>query len=236
MKLSWLYWLASGMLGRKLKPGGSIKLFTLLSHTAAGSTNASSVTTGAIDTTGADLLIIAIGNVGGDATPPTDSNGNSYTRAIVSDRGNGHGQSAIWYCANPINGAGHTFTSVSVAPAIAVAAFRGGSLNNPLDQTNSKVEAAAVMTIAPGTVVPTQKSEVMVTAVTMNGTMTINGGPWGGVWTITDQIDIVGGQHFGVALAYLIEGNNIQTTQGPTWTVGGVSIMAACIATVKPGS
>src|SRR5262249_35648629 len=178
-----------------------------------------SITTAAIDTSLANLLIIGLSlfqTAAAGVIPPKDSLNNTWTPLTVQQIG-GDNYTVIYYAKNPIVGAAHTFTSQTNAGSafatICVGAFRGAS-NNPFDVENGAT-AAPSTTVQTGSVTPSNNNELIVTALTMNTggqTASIDSG-----FTILDQVDLVSGQHYGGALAYKIKTNT--TAENPTWTV-----------------
>jgi hypothetical protein len=97
--------------------------FQLVAHTGA-SLNTSPVTTPAIDTTGATLIIIAAAD---DVAPsvPTDSAGNTWTPLTLWDQGTTM-LVRLFYCVNPTTSTSHTFTVAGDVPGLAVEATPAG--------------------------------------------------------------------------------------------------------------
>lgn len=197
---------------------------TLLSHaTAAG---LSTATTGAINTTGASLIVIGIARQASNADAISDSAGNTWTK-LTESLATGAVGTVMYYCAAPNTSATHTFTLGSTnAGVICVAAFSGIQTVTPFDQQNGGSNTTG-STLATGSVTPTQNGELLVTMFGFNvaGTpVSINSG-----FTITDTTNFASGVNYGGSLAYFI-----QTTAGainPTWTRTGSSSQAARIAT-----
>src|SRR6185436_5959549 len=110
-------------------------------HVSAGSTDGVHVTTAAISTTGASLIVCACSVYPGIITPPcTDSAANTWTHktayfsTLVSIR--------LWYVRSPTTSASHTFScedagGMSSFPAIAAMAFSGTrTASDPFDAEN----------------------------------------------------------------------------------------------------
>ena len=91
--------------------GGIIPAF-IVSGKAIGS----SAGTGAINTTGATLLVAALVSYATNPTAPTDSEANSWIQ-IPAIYGGGGPRVTIWYCYNPTTSATHSFTNPSAAYA-----------------------------------------------------------------------------------------------------------------------
>lgn len=108
--------------------GGGGAVPTLLAHTAAAPLGyPGSTTTMAIDTTGANFIVIAAENdqTGGTTNTISDSAVNPWTRiAAVHISGGG---CALYYCASPTTSATHTFTNSTTQydTGLAVQAWSG---------------------------------------------------------------------------------------------------------------
>lgn len=91
---------------------------------AASSTNSTSVTSGAVNTTGATFILLGVS--ASAAVTITDSFGNTY--ALVGNASNG---AYLYSCVKPIVGAGHTFTATTTSvtasgyPSISIVGFTG---------------------------------------------------------------------------------------------------------------
>lgn len=184
---------------------------------AGGTTDA--VTTGSIDTTGADLIVVSSSTYSGGAVL-TDSKSNTWQSLTL------YGttvQVQLFYVLNPTVGTGHTFTLTAAGkyPGISVAAFSG------VDSFDSSSGANAAQ---PGSISPAGDNEVFVTGLDFypENTVTINSS-----FTKVSQQDYVSGTTMGSSIAY-----KIQTTGGaenPTWSPSAsftdrTSAMAAFVA------
>lgn len=188
-------------------------------------------TTGSIDTTGADLLIVVIAEFdGGTHTAPSDSKGNTWLELTTqADRG---AQSTVFYAVNPTVGSGHTFTyaEASTYPAISAMAFSGANTSSPFDVENGAT-AASGTSIQPGSVTPNEDDELLVSGVCADsGNDTGMGIDSSFLLELSDPYG--GGNNMGGYAAY-----KIQTTAGaenPTWSwTGGNLESTAVIATFK---
>lgn len=193
--------------------------FTFINNVAAGSTTGNNVTTGDIDTTGVNLIILAISTYAGSATP-SDSKTNTWS-ALTSYGGVGD-KIRLYYSVNPTVGSGHNFTASSTAlfPSIAVATF-SGSHATPFDAENGGATATT------GSITPVGDNELVVSGVSWypGGTVSIDGTGF----SITDQVNYVAGQHMGAALAYKIQasvGAENRTWSGVTFTEVATTIAA----------
>lgn len=203
--------------------------FALLGNTgiSGGSGGGSS---GSVDTTGADLIIIHVSQYTVPATiTPSDSKGNTWTGLTVQAGGT-ENKSRLWYCINPTVGTGHTFTATgSNTFSCAQVAWFSGAAAAGFDQQNGAVAVGTATTLQTGSVTPSQNDELVVTGLSADrgNTLSINAS-----FTITNQYPYSAGSREAGALAYLI-----QTTAGavnPTWTTDvSAPDMAATIATFK---
>lgn len=188
---------------------------------SAGSTTANNVTTAAIDTTGATLLVVCVGHLG--AVTVSDSKGNTWTALTQGSRGR------IYYVQNPTVGSGHTFsvTSVGSAPAIAAAAYSNTRFTGVLDK-DSKGDVTGSATAQPGSVTPDTGAELLI----LLGASETNISSVDSGFTIRENVGYVAGQHFSVALADLIQG--APAAINPTVTFAGATDGCATIATFRP--
>jgi hypothetical protein len=203
--------------------------YALVGSAAIGN-GASTFTTGAIDTTGADLLVMVVGYF----TTPTsvsDSKGNSWT-ALTENTGAGNPRVRIYYAWNAIVGTGHTFTVTQAGSLIGSAVVRAysGSLTSgdPFDQESSGDAASGNVTL--GSLTPSADDCLIVTGLSndamASATTSINGG-----FTIEGFQDHVGGTSFGAGFADLIQTS--AAAAAPTWT-NSASACVAVMAVFKP--
>lgn len=185
-----------------------------------------SVTSGAIDTTGADLIVAwATGYL--SVVAFSDNKGNTYTPLTVrSNSGGINGR--FWYCFGPTVGTGHTFTSGSSYPGIGVLAFNCGLGSDPFDVENGADGTGT--SIQPGSVTPADADNIVVTGVgegTTGGTPTVDGG-------FTEPNAEADGAAFSTTIAYLIQSS--AAAQNPTWSgitsggfgnVAGIAVFSA---------
>ena len=197
----------------------------LVANTGAGSGDGNSVTTSGIDTTGATLIVLAVNAFADPAGSGTlsDSKGNTWT-GLTTYNSFSALFIRLYYCASPTVGSGHTFTWASTGqnPGICVQAYSGAATSSPLDQ-----QSGASGDNQPGSVTPSENNEVLVTALTIFGSVSsVDSG-----FTISDSFV---GTAFAtdMGIAY-----KIQTTAGAenvTWNGGAGESTSACnIATFK---
>lgn len=215
--------------------GGGGTAITLVAHTAAGSANQNNVTTPAINTTGANAIVLGVALYNSSASV-TDSLSNTWLPINSYTAFSNQPFIQMFQCQQPCTvGTGHTFTeSNSGSPLLFAAAFSNIAAS-PVDQQNGGNSGTPATTVQPGSITPNQNNEVVVTllgAAAYTGT-TVNSISSG--FTVTDYIsyDNVGYTHIGGAFAY-----SIQTTASavnPTWTVasGAQMYMVSSIASLK---
>ncbi len=197
-----------------------------IAHAIAGSTNGISVTSSAIDTTGATLLVLIVVDVDGGATV-SDSYGNTWTALTPYVTPTVQGAVRIHYAADPIVGAGHTFSANGGVPAIAVQAHSGVITSSPFDGENGAAQGNGVATtIATGTVTPTLDGALFITGYQ---SVSFAFGDVDDPFIPVDQIQIVGGQHYTVGSAYYEQ--DVQAALGATWAAAG-AVTPACAAAV----
>jgi hypothetical protein len=197
--------------------------WSLIAHTAKeGSSTA--ITTNAIDTTGATLIVIcaAANNPGGVGI--TDSPGNSINFNGGTNTGTATSMEIFWIV-NPTTNASHTFTCSGFSfPSLAVLAF-SGSYGGAEKKTGANGSGSST----PGSITPTSDNALLVTGVCdgSNVTGSISGG-----FTISDQIGGSTGQRVGAA--YLIQTS--AAAANPTWTISGANVSQLMSFLLRPAS
>ena len=198
-------------------------------HAQASAATTTPATTGAIDTTGASLLVVLSST---DLSVPsviTDSKSNTWVnRTVYSDAGSTVGLK-VSYVVNPTVGTSHTFTNTGYNPSIAVLVFSGAATSTPYDVENGQNMGTGT-TGTPGSVTPGTDNEVVVTGM---ATTSADGGfvSIGSSFTMTDDVDPTFATGYPLIAAY-----KIQTTAGaenPLWTWTSSAGAAGCQATFK---
>jgi hypothetical protein len=207
--------------------------WSLLKHTKAGSTTSANATTPAIDTTGADLIVVCgafYGLVSSIGTL-TDSPGNTYT-ILTSVRDGSNCGSVIAYIYAPTTNASHTFTITTAGnyPAICVMAF-SGSVSSPFDvQGGAHSSNSSVTSIQTGNITPTQNGDLIVTGL-CGASAGTNTPSLDLSFTVSDvQVGITSGC-FQSSAGYLVQGT--ATTVNPTWSWGTSQAVATTFAAFK---
>jgi hypothetical protein len=207
--------------------------YSTIAHTIKSSTTGNTVTTSAIDTSGADFIVLAVMDyTGATISSISDSKGNSWNQ-LSSGNGSSIARGTLYWSRPSSVGAGHTFTATGSSnfPTVIVEAW-SDSAASPFDQESVGGDPGFSSTISnPGSVTPSQNDELLVTLVSGNDTSeswTIDSG-----FTISDQAPAVSGQCIGGGMAYLIQ--TTAAAKNPTWTNVGNITSGSTIATFKSG-
>jgi hypothetical protein len=187
-------------------------------------------TSSAVDTTGADLLLVAVSHYSaGSGLTVTDSKSNTWTARSTS--GDGDSNCTLFECVPSSVGAGHTFTAAGagIYPALSLQAWAGAHAA-PFDQQSDAGSGAGVTSIQAGSVTPSEANELIVAAMA-NGTDAGTGRSINSSFTISGQIGFNSGQYFPVAMAYFVQGS--AAAINPTWSWSGSTQVDAVIATFK---
>lgn len=203
--------------------------YALGNHTIARSGIGDNVTSGAIDTTGADLIIVHVAGLPSVTLTLSDSQSNSWT-ALTKNSGVGNFGGQIYYKQAPTTNASHTFTISSTGgfPSVVVAAF-SGSVATPFDVENQNTTGFGT-SVQVGSVTPGQANSLIISSITFssNETHSIDSS-----FTVTDQQGNTG-NGLGCGLAYLIQG--AASAVNPTWSWASGSSGVALDAVFKPGA
>lgn len=184
----------------------------LVDHAVVAGLNATSVTTAAIDTTGASLLVAMVHGHGGTFSI-SDSKSNTWTLAqSISVSG---ARSNLYYVANPTVGSGHTFTGGSSVgtSSLYAAAFSGVSTSSPIDINDSNSDFGVTSLNLGSTHTPSQNNEVILSCLLATAGTLI--GVDSGL-ALIDSMNGSGSNNYGGGWAYIV-----QTTAGgvdPTWS------------------
>lgn len=201
----------------------------LLTNTGQAGTQ-NGVTTGAIDTSGASLIVVNASWYNGTTADGTLTDSASNTWSLLTKKSLAVSISnRLFYCANPITSATHTFTynGTSIFPSLDVSSFSGAATSSPFDVENGATGSGT--TVQPGTVTPSENGELIVsgTAFSIIATVSIDSS-----LTITNQTNFSAGANEGGALAYLVQ--STAAAINPTWTSSASQVaFIATIATFK---
>jgi len=203
--------------------------YSLVTSISARSTNTNGFTTGSADTTGANLLLLAVGShSSGPTVTVSDSKSNTWTGLTEYQPGGGGSEIKIFHCLSPSVGSGHTFTATGNASFSALAMFAfSNSGASAFDKESGLGDDGTLTDIEPGSVTPAADNALLVSALVVAAPLSAIG--IGSSFTLQEAEDYTPGESMGVAFAY-----KIQTSAGaenPTWTWGGNGTnLAASIA------
>ncbi len=205
--------------------------YSVVAHTGKGATDPNTVTTDAIDTSTADLIIIGISDYGGITDPgctPSDSKSNMWTGITAYTSVGGGSRTKIWYSRATSVGSGHTFTCAATSTYVVITVLAvSGSAASPLDQENGD-HLNGSNDVQPGPITPTLDNELVVTVFCNDSVSITVPAPSG--YTITDQVDMLALNRVEGAMAYQIQ--TTATATDPTWE-GNANDEAAAIASFK---
>jgi RHS repeat-associated protein len=202
----------------------------LVASVAAGA-GADSVTTAAIDTTGATFIIAAVSYNTGATPTISDSKGNTWT-PLTASAVTGTVTQRLYYAANPVVGSGHTFsnTAASNFSSICVAAFSGVSTSSPFDRENGAT--SSLSTIQTGSVTPAVNQELVATGLGWNVARTTYPPTIDSSFTVSTSSNFASGNHYGCSIGFLSQATS--SAVNPTWTLGSAQSDAARIAAFRP--
>ncbi len=191
----------------------------LLTHTSKQGSS-TTVTTNAIDTSGANLIVVM--RCMQNEQNMTDSASNTWTSAVNLSNTS---ETRMLYCLAPTTSTTHTFTQTGSFPALAVACFSGVKTSSPLDQTASHGVNTST-TNATGSITPSENNELLVfgDADAWTGSVSVN------VGAILEQLALVGGTSFAISIGYEIQ--TTATARNVTWTQSN-SRTGALVASFK---
>lgn len=202
----------------------------LETSTGAKSTDSFKVTTGTIDSSSCNLIVItSVQDSSGAIVNPTDNKGNTYT--ALTPVLNGYvTRETMYYKYNPTVGSGHTFTvdggASVIYPALQVQCFSGAP-SSPFEVEAGNASGSTTNLV--GSVAPLNAGDVMVTGCSWyNDTTaaTIDSG-----FTISGQNLSVSGQAYSAGMAYLVTTD--AGSKNPTWTNNPSNASACSIAVFR---
>lgn len=188
----------------------------------------SGFTTGSIDTTGADFLVIAVGFLTTGVPSITDSKGNSWS-ALTKITTPLEPATQIFYSIPASVGASHTFTLTGAVTyaAMGVFAFSGVKQTSPFDVENGAFDDGSPTTIQPGSITPSENGELIITS--------LSGAVTSGASVDSGFSSVVGGYATGNGYSghgsYLIQAS--AAAINPTWSWTGAYDAAVAIASFK---
>lgn len=209
--------------------------WSLKAQGAAGAQNNPAVT--GLNMTGVNLIVVVYTYTTSASPTFGDSSTNTYTSIKTETQGGSFITQFSYVYAPTVTGS-MTFT-VTASSAFGSLCVQGwsGSVASPLDQSNGSTTwtAGPPGSIAPGSITPTQASELVIAVLGSNDTAS-SGNTYtvGGGFTIPASGGQIGktGSYYGTAMAYLVQ--TTATAANPTFTAAGaVGQMSAAIASFK---
>lgn len=189
--------------------GGTPSL--IASTQQGGSPN--TVTTSAIDTTGANFIVVNAGYYPGSVPALSDSKSNTW--APLTAQINAGIVNRLFYCFNPTVGSGHTFTLAgsTTFPSIQVDAFDNMG-SGSFDVENGTTFTNQI-TVQPGSVTPSQANTLVIAGIgfetNSGGAVSVDGG-----FTANTSPQVPGSNEGG-SIAYLVLSSI--AAQNPTWNL-----------------
>jgi hypothetical protein len=199
--------------------------------TTIGVTGANGATTSGIDTTGANLIVLAPAWFTPAADPTiSDSKGNTWT--ALTKRTGIQTASRLYYCVGPTVGSGHTFTvsDTGIYPALGVVAVSGAHAS-PYHSENGAVNDGGLATShQPGSVTPPEDGCLVATGL---GCMSSSNHAINSGFSET-SVDFGPGVNIAGAVGWLIQGTAGAVNPTWSWTTGAYT--TAGIAVFKPAA
>jgi len=200
---------------------------------SASASGAASATTAAIDTTGADLLIVGVSFFTAAMPTLTDSKGNTWTILTLQiNTATGYPRNVICYCVPTSVGSGHTVTlaGISLYGTLTFAAFSGAHAT-PFDQ-EAGGDASGVNTVSAGSGITPSVPNALVIANVGTSADTSVATAISGDFNMLTPIASVSGVNLGECLAYSMQ--TAAAAVDPTWTINIADNLTATIASFKP--
>jgi hypothetical protein len=216
--------------------------FALIAEGAAIRASNTSADSPSIDTTGADLLVVAIGYLdsGGIATTAHISDnktGNTWsqlTNYSPASGDNANSATRIFYCQNPADvGSGHVASVNTIGtsvPAISFMAFSGALTSGVADNENGNAPVTLANTAMETNAVTPSLSDCLLVAATCLGD-SLTGIAVDDGFTLLSGVNALPSNFFGIQVAY-----KIQTTAAavnPEFSATAPDFRSAALATFK---
>lgn len=204
--------------------------FALIDSTIKG-TNSGGATTVAMDTSGANLIVLGVSYYAASPAPTvSDSKGNAWTPLPFYDFGDPGVQ--FHYCAAPIVGSGHTFTAAGAnSYAVIAPSAWSGAAASPYESENGAGSFVAVSSLGSGNVTPVGPGSLVISAI-MHLSAVSGLSVAGGGMAIIESLALSSGNYIGGGLAYEIQG--AAATRAAAWSWTTASQVAVNIAVFAP--
>jgi hypothetical protein len=192
-----------------------------------GGGNGSTATTSAMDSTGADLLIVSVETYSTTVPKSGLSDNKSNTFIELAHISNGVSDQRVFICRNPSVGTGHTFTYSlgSSYPAISAAAFSGVGI-----LVGSEYTTATASTITSGSLSTTSNGSLFFFSVGSQTGVTQSSVSSG----FTELSDVAGvpAVNTGIHTSYKIQ--STAGSESPTSTMSGSSDLNSAFLVFEP--
>lgn len=202
----------------------SLPAITLVAHAGAASTNNTSAATPAVDTSGADFLVVVISGRFGlsniptitDSTSGCSSPCNTWHLINSSFRGDTSNGVIVAYASNPTVGPSHTITvsQSNLFPAIFMAAFSIGHAASLYIANNNYTSGAT--SLSSNSIATNANGELIVSGLSTN--QSVSGQSVSNSFTITDTEPGDGAHSFGGGLAYFFQPTSEGISTTWSWT------------------
>lgn len=210
-------------------------MISLIAHASGGSSDTFKATTGNVDTTGADLLVIcAVWYAGASRTNDvtiSDSKSNSWTNATRIDWSNGP-ELRFSYCKPTSVGSGHNFTSDGGAnicyTSLAVLAFSGSKLTTVFD-TSGGAAITSGTTGQGGSLTAAENDALLISSLSLevSDVPSIDSS-----YSKEETVTFSGGVHYGISIAWRTQ--TPAAAINPTWTWTNAANAAVANSIFKP--
>jgi hypothetical protein len=206
-------------------------MITLLGSVGVGG-NSTTATTAALDTTGADFILISMSTYQG-AQINIDNYLNTYTPLTEYPVVNGTSSVQFFYCLDPIVGPGHVIQGTgpgsATFPAMTVTWWNGV---DAFDVENGASTLSSVTTLGSGNVTPSQSNALVVSALCLSDSSTAI--TEGSALSIEETVSGALGVNMVGSLAYEIQGSATTRAASWSWTTGSAAATAIAVFTSGP--
>jgi len=191
-------------------------------------------TSDAVDSTGANLIVIGIHRYTTATLTVSDSKGNTYT-ALTSYQASGMAGIRWYYCLAPTVGSGHTFTiaGTGVYPTITAMGFSGVKTSSPFDAENGATGANGTSR-QPGSVTPAENGSLIIAGMAFNGAVTspsVNSS-----MTLQENAPYLASNYMGALAAYYIQPTATAINPTFSWTTSVNNSSAICVFKPEPAA
>jgi len=224
------------LVAASLIPSEASATITLVSSAYNYAITSTSVTTAAISTTGATLIVITCNTI--QPITGVSNSGTADTWNLLTSYGTTNYYSRTAYAYAPTTSSSQTFTcswSSSSVGYISVSAWSGTLATSAVLQTSTGATETSSISVSPGSITPIGQGELFVSsAISYDASATCTGIPTPTSFT---SVFAVCGTHFlNAAAGYYINGGS--GTVNPTWTFTGstATVGTASMASFCPSS